>query len=175
MPAAYPRQADPSATSSVPGPFRNLQIVWDVIRRILVAGHRGRRCPREIVVEHLPNRIVAAKADVAHRLVEARDGATIHLAMRPVSAVRSDHGGLVAELIAVRRRATQCFGPVRSETLRVIRPEAMAEGVTHHLVGHHPLVPRMCEAEDCGGTAHRLEHCRHRQILDDPPDAINVA
>ena len=126
-------------------------------------------------MEHLPNRIVAVKADVAHRLVEARDGATIHLGVRSVSAVRSDHGGLVAEVIAVRRRSTQCFGPVGGETLRVIRPETMAEGVTHHLVGHHPLVPRMCEAEDRGRTAHRLEHCRHRQILDHPPDPINVA
>src|SRR4029079_19657710 len=99
MPAAYPPSGGSFGNHSVPGPFRNLQIVWDVIGGILVAGHRGRRCPREIVVTTLPNRIVAAKSDIAHRLVEAQDESQIHLGMRPVSAVRPDHSGLVAELI----------------------------------------------------------------------------
>ncbi len=77
--------------------------------------------------------------------------------MRPVAAVHADDRGLVAVSLRERRRTTERLGPVGRQSLGVLRVEPVAEGVAHHLVGQHPLVPGVREPEQTRVAAGRRE------------------
>src|SRR3954454_1013395 len=64
---------------TVPRPVRDAQLVRDVVYRVVVAGHRGRVCPSEVVVQHSSESLVGREAGVDERLIEASDRSTIHL------------------------------------------------------------------------------------------------
>src|SRR5262249_12910792 len=72
---------------SFPGPARDLQTVWHIVRRPVVAGHRRRGRPREVVVQHFAYSVAAGHADVCQPLVETRDRSTVHLLVGTVTAV----------------------------------------------------------------------------------------
>src|SRR5674536_27801 len=72
---------------SVPRPVRDAQSGWHVICGSVIAGHRGGGRPREVVVRHLSEPIVAGEADVCQCLIEAADCSTVHLLVRAVTAV----------------------------------------------------------------------------------------
>ena len=61
----------------------------------MVAGHRCRGRPGEVVVQHLPERIVPRQPDINQSHVEAGDRAAVHFVVLPVSAVHPNHAGLV--------------------------------------------------------------------------------
>jgi hypothetical protein len=111
-------------------------------------------------VKHLAQPVVARKADVLQRLVEACDRATIHLLVDAVTAVEPYDRGLVA----VRRREccrpSERLRPVRGEALAVIGVKAVAERVAHQLISHHPGVPSVGQAKQAlmttGGLVDRL-------------------
>lgn len=112
----------------------------------MVAGHGCRGGPSKVIVEHLPQRIVAGEAHVGESLVEACNGAAIHLLVLAVAAVRPDDGGFVAIGTGVGGRASECLGPVGGEALDMILAETMAEGVGDDFVGHYAHVPGVGKA-----------------------------
>jgi hypothetical protein len=124
-------------------------------------------------VEHPTKRILGAQADIAHRLVEARDRPAVHLVVGPVAAMGPNDGGLVTEAFAVGGRATERLGPVGGEAFGVVGVESVTEGVTHHVVGHHPFVPGMSEPEHGRCAAQLVVHGAHHPILNASPNAIN--
>ena len=125
----------------VPRPARDAEAIGDVVGGVGVAGHRDGR-PGEVVVQHLPQPRVIGEAGIGQGLVEAGDRAAVHLLVHAVAAVHAHDRRLVAVGVRVGRRTTQRLSPVRGEPLGVVRMEAVAERVAHHLVGHHPGVPR---------------------------------
>src|SRR5262244_2375677 len=50
--------------ASVPGPLRDVQTVWHILCRVVVTRHRGRGSPREVIVQHAPEALVAGEADI---------------------------------------------------------------------------------------------------------------
>src|SRR4051794_2013411 len=62
----------------VPGPPRDEETVGNVVGRVVVPGHGGGRGPAEVVVQHLPQTLVAGQAGVDEGLVEAADGPLVH-------------------------------------------------------------------------------------------------
>src|SRR5262247_747202 len=84
-------------------------------------------------------------------LVEASDGAAIHLVVHPVAAVDPDDGGLVAIGLGIPAGSTECLGPIRGETLDMLGMETVAERMADYFVGHHPTMPgsgKMAQALD---------------------------
>lgn len=61
--------------------------------------------------------------------------------MRTVTAVHLDDGSFIAIPVGVVRWASQCFLPVRSEALRVLRVIAVTESMTNYFVPQYPNVP----------------------------------
>ena len=84
---------------------------------------------------------------VLQGLVETGDRPLVHLLVRAVAAVDLHDKRLGSVRIGVRGRATEGLGPVRGESLLVLRMEAVAERVADHLVGHRPGVPRLGQAK----------------------------
>ena len=74
----------------------------------MVAGHRYRSCPSEVVVQDLSQRTVVGWSDISQSLVEAGYRAAIHFAVLPVSAVHPDDGGLVTIAVGIRTGSTGC-------------------------------------------------------------------
>ena len=109
-----------SDDESAPRPMRDSQTVRHLVGRAVVAGHGGRRCPLEVIVQHFAEPVVAAEADVDERLIETRDRSTVHLLVRTVAAVDPHNRGLVTVRLGIRRRATECLAPVPSEPLGVV-------------------------------------------------------
>ena len=112
-----------------------------VISRLMVAGHRCRRRPGKVVVEHLPQRRVLGQSDIDESLVEASDRAAIHFFVLAVAAMHPDDRRFVTIGIGVSAGPTECLGPVSSESLYVLRMEAVAECMADHLVGDYPIMP----------------------------------
>lgn len=129
------------------------QTVGHVVRRVVVAGHRGRGRPTEVVVERLTEALVAVQAGVCERLVEAEDGPAVHLLVRSVATVDPHDRGLVPEMRGVVGRSAECLDPIRGEAFGVLRVIAVAEGVVHDLVRHHPGVPGMGQPQDPFGPS----------------------
>src|SRR5688572_28517207 len=80
---------------SVPGPFRDVQTIRHVLCRVVVTSHRGSRRPREVIVQHAPEALVARKPGVFQCPIEACDRPLVHLLVRAVSAVNPDDRGLI--------------------------------------------------------------------------------
>src|SRR3974377_2106765 len=95
----------------------------------------------EVVVQHLSQRRVVGQSDVSQSLVEASDGAPIHLVVHPVTAVDPDDGGLVPIGLGIHAGSTECLGPIRGETLDMLGMETVAERMADYFVGHHPTMP----------------------------------
>ena len=119
----------------------------------MVPRHRRCRGPGEVVVQHLPDRVVLGESDVRHGLVEAGDRPPVHLLVRPISAVEPHDRCLVAVGVGVGRGATDRLGPVRGEPLGVIGAEPVTERVAHHLVSQHPVMPCTGQTVETLGAA----------------------
>ena len=114
----------------------------------MVARHRCRGRPREVVMEHLPQRGVVCESDVRKRLIEAGNRATIHFLVLPVAAVHPDDTRLIAIELGVSPGTAERFGPVGGEPFYMLRMEAMTEGVAHHFVVHYPTMPGLGQATE---------------------------
>src|SRR5580692_2369354 len=120
--------------ASVPGPLRDVQTVWHILCRAVVARHCGRRSPREVIVQHAPKPLVAGEADIFQSLIETSDRPLVHLLVQPVAAVSPHDRGLVTVLVRVRRWPAECLGPVRGKALGVLRVVSVAERMANHFV-----------------------------------------
>src|SRR5579872_4769696 len=96
------RGRQPSTLKPVPRPVWNAETVRHVIGGLVIARHGCRGRPGEVVVQDLPQRIIAGQADIGERLIEAGDGTAIHFRMLSVPAVHPDDGGLVTTGIGIR-------------------------------------------------------------------------
>ncbi len=85
--------------------------------------------------------------------------------MRSVAAVHSYDRGLVAADLGVSGRSTERLGPIRSQPLRVLRVETMAESVADDLVGQDMGMPRRGQAQETLVAANGLVHGLHRVTL----------
>src|SRR5262245_37906252 len=126
--------SQPSTGESVPGPLRDVQTIRHIVRRVVVTSHRGSSGPREVIVQHASEALVAREPDIFQRLIETRDRPLVHLFVRPVAAVNPNGGGLITVLVGVGSWPTQCLPPVRGEALRVLRVVTMPERMANHFV-----------------------------------------
>jgi hypothetical protein len=94
-------------------------------------------------VEHLSQSSVVAYSGVDKSLVEASNRTTIHFVVLPVAAVYLDDSGFVTIGTGVCAGAAECFRPVCSKALDMLRVEAVAEGMAYHLVRHYPMMPSL--------------------------------
>jgi hypothetical protein len=67
--------------------------------------------------------------------------------------------------IGVGRGAAERLGPVRGESLAVLRMESVAERVADNLVGHHPVMPCLSQAEQTLAAARHLIDASHLQMM----------
>jgi hypothetical protein len=79
--------------------------------------------------------------------------------------VHLDDGGLVPIGIGIRGRATECLGPVGGEPLDMLGVEAVAEGMSDHLVGHHPTMPGISETAQAVVATRRLKDSLHIYMI----------
>src|SRR5579884_3899865 len=157
----------------VPRPPRDGEPARHVVGRVVVASHGGCRRPGEVIVQHLPERVIAGHAYVGQGLVEAGDGPPVHFVVGAVAAVDAHHRGLVAVGARVGRRPAERLPPVSRQPLGVVGPEPGAEGVADHLVRHHPLVPggRQPQHPVCSAccVVHALHGVKDRILWRSPP------
>src|ERR1044071_4662736 len=113
----------------------------------MVMDHRGRGCPREVIVQDASEPFVAVEPGILQRLIETGDRSLVHLLVQPVAAVNSNDRRLIAVLLGICCWPTECFGPVRGEALRMLRVESVTECMAHHLILQHPRVPRICQLQ----------------------------
>src|SRR5262245_4653624 len=126
-----------SATShlqSVPGPLGDGQTFRHILCRVLVSGHRGRGGPREVIVQHAPEPLVAREPYIFKRLIETRDRPLVHLLVRPVAAVNPDDRGLIAIQVGVGRWPTERLRPVCGKALGLLRVVTVAERMANYFV-----------------------------------------
>jgi hypothetical protein len=145
--------------------------VWDaeVVRHIIgglvVASHRGRGRPSEVVVQNLSQPAVFGYSDICKSLVEAGNRTAIHFVVLPVAAVHLDYGGLVTIRARVHAGSAECFGPVSSESLDMLRVETVAEGMPDHVVCYHPTMPGVGKTAQTVHSPHSLEYRLHPFIM----------
>ena len=108
-------------------------------------------------MQHLAQPVVAGEADIFQRLIETGDRALVHLLVRAVAAVNADDRRLVTEGVRVGRWPTERLRPVRGKALGVLRMESVAERMAHHLVVHHPRMPRAGQAAEAVHPARGVE------------------
>jgi len=120
--------------------MRERESVGDVIGRLVVARHRRRGRPGEVLVQHTPELTVSGQAYVIHRPVEASDGALVHLLVRTVATVHPYDRRLVAVALREGGGTAERLRLVGRQSFRVLRVEPVAEGVAHDLIGHYALV-----------------------------------
>ena len=112
-------------------------------------------------MEDLPQSCVAGESDVRKSLIEAVDRTAIHFLVRPVAAVHSDDGRLVAIELGIRPGTAECFSPVGGKPLHMLRVEAVAEGVADYVVGHYPTMPGLGQATEAIIAPSRFEYSGH--------------
>jgi hypothetical protein len=89
--------------------------VWDIetarhiISGSVVAGHRRRSCPSEVVVQDLSQCTVVGWSEISQNPVEASYRALIHFVMLPVAAVHPGDGGLVTIAVGILAWSTECL------------------------------------------------------------------
>ena len=108
-----------------------------------------------------PSQWLRGEPGVFQSLVETGDRTPVHLLVRAVSAVYPDYCSFVAVTLGVGVRSAQGFGPVGRESLAVLGMEAVAERVADDLVGHHPGVPCLGQANQPVVTAGSLVNALH--------------
>lgn len=146
----------PRRRQSFPSPAWHGQTLSDIVRGTVVPGHRRRRRPHEVVVQHLSEPLVSGEAGILERLVEAGARPTVHLLVRPLAAV-------YARLRSRPRSppSTSSVRPIGSQALGLRRVVSMAEGMADCLVRQHPGVPRAGQLEQALDATNRLVHCLH--------------
>ena len=97
-------------------------------------------------MQHLSQNIVVGESDIGQSKIEAGYRTAIHFVVLPITAVHLDDGSFVTIGIGIHRRATECLGPIGSESLGMLRVEAMAERMGHDIVGHDTLMPCVSKA-----------------------------
>src|SRR5262249_42141115 len=123
----------------------------------------------EVVVQHLSQRRVVGQSDVSQSLIEASDGAAIHLVVHPVAAVDPHDGGLVAIGRGIHAGSTECLGPIRGETLDMLGMETVAERMADYFVGHHPTMPGSGKTAQAVDAARCLEDSAHASMMTSVP------
>ena len=131
----------------------------------MIAGHRCRGRPGEIVVQHLSQNIVVGESDIRQSQIEAGNCTAIHFIVLAVPAVHLDDRGFVTIGLGIRSRATECLGPISGESLNVLGVEAMAERMGHEVVGHHPLMPGVSKTAQAVVAAGCLEDSLHVPMM----------
>jgi len=122
----------------------------------MVTIHRGRGGPREVIVQHASDSLVAGKVDIFERLIETGDRPLVHVFMRAVAAVNAHDRRLITELVGVPCWPAERLRPVRSKALSVLRMVSVAERMANHFVLEHPSVPRVCQSEQPGDATGRF-------------------
>src|SRR5262249_1630051 len=61
--------------------------------------------------------------------------------------------------------STECFGPIRGETLDMQGMETMTERVADYFVGHHPTMPGSGKTAHAVDTARCLEDSAHASMM----------
>ena len=92
----------------------NAKAVRHIISGVVVAGHRCRGRPSEVVVQHLSERTVLGYSDINQSLVGASDRAAIHFVVLPISAVHPNDAGLVTIGVGIRARSPEGLSPISS-------------------------------------------------------------
>jgi hypothetical protein len=118
----------------MPRPLRDVQTVRHIICRVVVTRHCGRGSPREIIVKHAPELLVAGEADIFERQIETVYRPLVHLLVRPVAAVNPHDRGLITVPARVRCWPTESLPPVRGKALSVLRVVSVAERMANHFV-----------------------------------------
>jgi hypothetical protein len=73
--------------------------------------------------------------------------------------MHANYRRLAAALLAVGRRPTPRFAPIRREALGVLRMESVAECMCDDFVSQDSLVPRMSKTMNAGCTPESFEQC----------------
>ena len=121
--------------------MRDAEAHGHVIGGPMIAGHGCRSCPGEVVVKYLSQRSVVGESDVCKSLVKASNCPAIHFVVRAVAAMHPDDSRLIAIRLGIRAGTAERLSPVSSKPLHMLRMEAVAESMAHHLVGHDAAVP----------------------------------
>jgi len=150
---------------SVPRPARDAEAVRNIIGGPVIAGHRCCGRPREVVVQHLSHRVVASQSNINKSLVEASNRPTVHFVVFSVAAVNLDHARLVAIAVRIPAGATECLGPVRSESLSMFGVKAVAERMRDHVIGHYSTMPGVGKTAHAVHSAGRFENRLHISII----------
>ena len=113
----------------------------DIGGGLVVAVHGCGCCPRKIIVQYLSQHLVGIESGVSQSHVEAGNRTTVHFVVLTISAVHWNDSRFVAIVIGISGWSTQCLGPIRGESLDMLRVKAVAECMGHNIVVHHSLVP----------------------------------
>ena len=97
--------------------------------------------PSEIVVQHLPQKIVPGRARVDQSLVEAGNRTAVHFVVLSIATVQAHDGRLVTIAVGLNLWLTKCFGPISGASLDMLGAVAMTETVCDHVVGHYLSMP----------------------------------
>jgi hypothetical protein len=116
-------------------------------------------------MQHLSQRTVLGYSDIDQSLVETGNGTAIHFVVLAVAAVHLDDGGLVTIGIGIRAGATKCLGPVSGESLDMLGVEAVAEGMSDYVIGHHPTMPSVGKAAQAIFATRCLKDCLHASMM----------
>src|SRR5579871_2280476 len=100
---------------------------WDLISRLMVAGHRRRGRPCEVVMEHAAQHSVVCKPNIYKSLVETINRTTIHFLVLSITAMHLDDCRLIAIEIGVRAGTAKRLAPIGRKSLHMLRVEAVAE------------------------------------------------
>src|SRR5262245_10324336 len=100
----------------------------------MVMSHRGRSCPREVIVQHAFEPLVGVESDILQRLIETGDRSLVHLFVQTVAAVNSHDGRLITVLVGVRCWPTECLRPVRGKALGVLGMISVTKRMTNHFI-----------------------------------------
>src|SRR6185369_3198994 len=146
---------------SVPGPLRDVQAARHIIGRVMVTSHRGRGCPREVIVQRASEPFVAVESHILQGLVETGNCSLVHLFMQPVAAVDPHDGRLVTVLVRIHCWPTECLRPVRGQTLGMLRMESVAERMANYFVLQHTRVPGVSQLQYSVMTAYGFVNRLH--------------
>ena len=92
------------------------EAVRQIMGGLAVVGHRCRGWPGVIVVQHLSQNVVG-QSDIGQSQVKPGNRTAIHFVVLPVPAVHLIDCGFVTIAIGIRSGATECLGPISSESL----------------------------------------------------------
>jgi hypothetical protein len=101
--------------------------------------------------------------------IEAGDCTAIHFVVLAIAAVHLYYAGLITIGVGVRAGATECLGPIGSESLDMLRMEAVAERMADNLFGHHPSMPGLGKTAQPVHSTSRFEDRLHASMMTTVP------